>query len=357
MSLIPPSPPLDEPRSTKYMRTLSASSRSASADTLRHDARSLRVSQPPALRTPPTSNLRGGMGQEYIDIGKGGLGTRRPTDVTSNFFKRSGPDSSLESERLMSSIPPPHPKILSALPNRSKGTGGDSMSLVTSMAARLNQLENQLRRVQADVQIKDVKIERLQIELQRYETRKDDSSEDAEQDNRVTTLEAKCAALQAQIADMDALLRRNNMVWNDFAVNNNNNNNSNGWVNSSAAPSPIPKASYRRPFPYVMKTVVGAIAELNALAGDGVGSITTASKTHRLKMPSSLPLTLYRNGFLLRQGPFREYDEPGAKAFWRDVLDGYFPGELRPTYPDGGKLNLTYHNGCLHSLTILFSSV
>lgn len=48
-----------------------------------------------------------------------------------------------------------------------------------------------------------------------------------------------------------------------------------------------------------------------------------------------MPLALYANGFLMYNGPFRPYTDGTAQMCMRDLMDGYFPWELRQRYPDG----------------------
>ena len=48
-----------------------------------------------------------------------------------------------------------------------------------------------------------------------------------------------------------------------------------------------------------------------------------------------LPLTLFKNGLLIREGPFRPFTKPDAKAFMKDLQDGYFPYELKYAFPEG----------------------
>ncbi len=48
-----------------------------------------------------------------------------------------------------------------------------------------------------------------------------------------------------------------------------------------------------------------------------------------------IPLTLYKNGLVLFQGPFRPYSHPATQQLCADLADGYFPSELQSSYPDG----------------------
>jgi hypothetical protein len=67
-------------------------------------------------------------------------------------------------------------------------------------------------------------------------------------------------------------------------------------------------------------------------------------KQARLMQPSeyydSVPVTLYRDGILVKRGPFRENGSPGYDSFVRDIMEGYFPTDFRQEYPDGVILEL-----------------
>ena len=54
-----------------------------------------------------------------------------------------------------------------------------------------------------------------------------------------------------------------------------------------------------------------------------------------LQMPDPIQLTLYANGILMFEGPFRPFSDPSTQACVQDIMDGYFPGELQDRYPDG----------------------
>ena len=52
-------------------------------------------------------------------------------------------------------------------------------------------------------------------------------------------------------------------------------------------------------------------------------------------MPDPVQLTLYANGILMFEGPFRPFTDPSTQTCIQDIMDGYFPGELQKRYPDG----------------------
>jgi hypothetical protein len=81
--------------------------------------------------------------------------------------------------------------------------------------------------------------------------------------------------------------------------------------------------------------VLARLRELNALAGEGAAKVVRQGREAQLRVPDPLPLTLFRDGFMLRRGPFRTYADASSQAFFRDVLDGFFPSELRDEFPEG----------------------
>jgi hypothetical protein len=63
--------------------------------------------------------------------------------------------------------------------------------------------------------------------------------------------------------------------------------------------------------------------------------IVETGGVHRLKIPDGIPFTVFKNGFMLRRGPFRPYSDAPNQAFVADILDGYFPLEFKEEFPDG----------------------
>jgi len=51
-------------------------------------------------------------------------------------------------------------------------------------------------------------------------------------------------------------------------------------------------------------------------------------------------ITLYRNGFMVDDGPFRNYTDPENKKFMDELNKNYVPAELRAKYPKGLKVGI-----------------
>ncbi|NXT24004.1 UBX11 protein, partial [Syrrhaptes paradoxus] len=77
------------------------------------------------------------------------------------------------------------------------------------------------------------------------------------------------------------------------------------------------------------------VKDLNVLAGEGISQIQRTPGGARLRQPEPLPLTLYQNGIVMCDGPFRPYEDPSTQQCLQDIMDGYFPSELQTRYPDG----------------------
>ncbi|NXS94938.1 UBX11 protein, partial [Jacana jacana] len=81
--------------------------------------------------------------------------------------------------------------------------------------------------------------------------------------------------------------------------------------------------------------ILEKVKDLNVLAGEGISQIEHTPGGARLRQPKPLPLTLYRNGIVMFNGPFRPYEDPSTQQCLQDIMDGYFPSELQLRYPDG----------------------
>ncbi|NXX51601.1 UBX11 protein, partial [Tricholaema leucomelas] len=81
--------------------------------------------------------------------------------------------------------------------------------------------------------------------------------------------------------------------------------------------------------------ILAKVKELNLLAGEGIAGIQLRPGGAQLRQPEALPLTLYQDGMVMRDQPFRPYRDPAAQQCLQDIIDGYFPSELQHCYPDG----------------------
>lgn len=87
--------------------------------------------------------------------------------------------------------------------------------------------------------------------------------------------------------------------------------------------------------------IVSNVKELNLLCEHNEPKIVNFKNGAKFESSNdSVNLTLYSNGILLFNGPFRSFDDSLTQKFCIDIMDGYFPSELEARYPDGVVFNL-----------------
>uniref|UniRef100_A0A8C6N6J0 UBX domain-containing protein 11 n=1 Tax=Melopsittacus undulatus TaxID=13146 RepID=A0A8C6N6J0_MELUD len=99
------------------------------------------------------------------------------------------------------------------------------------------------------------------------------------------------------------------------------------------------------------------VKDLNLLAGEGTSHIEHKPGGARLRQPEPLPLTLYQNGIVMFNGPFRPYADPSTQQCLQDIMDGYFPSELQMRYPDGIPLQVKQCRTCSGFLSSLMDAL
>ena len=85
-----------------------------------------------------------------------------------------------------------------------------------------------------------------------------------------------------------------------------------------------------------------SIDDLNAIVySDPAKVIREGENNNRARLAQAaecvehIKLTFYKNGIMIKRGPFRYNYTDSYKTFVRDIIDGYFPSEFREEYPDG----------------------
>lgn len=56
------------------------------------------------------------------------------------------------------------------------------------------------------------------------------------------------------------------------------------------------------------------IKDLNILAGEGEAAVEHVTGGARLKRPDPIPLTLFQNGIVMFNGPFRSFSQPSTQV-------------------------------------------
>lgn len=77
------------------------------------------------------------------------------------------------------------------------------------------------------------------------------------------------------------------------------------------------------------------IQELNMIAEKDAARWVAQGAVHRFKAPESVCITFFKNGLVMQGYPFRPYSSNQAQSLLSDILDGYFPYDLKKKFPDG----------------------
>ncbi|NXO86192.1 UBX11 protein, partial [Sitta europaea] len=77
------------------------------------------------------------------------------------------------------------------------------------------------------------------------------------------------------------------------------------------------------------------VKDLNWLVGEGSCEVEPTARGARLRRAEPVLLALYQDGIVVGHGAFRPYQHPATQQCLQDIMDGYFPSELQPRYPDG----------------------
>jgi hypothetical protein len=92
--------------------------------------------------------------------------------------------------------------------------------------------------------------------------------------------------------------------------------------------------------------IAGNVKQLNMLAGQGEKEIAVgADGMRRFKDKALVAYVFYNNGIFGRGGPLRPYHLAESKVLVNDLMDGYFPWELKDEYPEGVPLRVEFRLG------------
>ncbi|XP_035263055.1 UBX domain-containing protein 11 isoform X2 [Anguilla anguilla] len=211
-----------------------------------------------------------------------------------------------------------------------KASGLSDFELMSTMMEKLHLLEKKVCSQSMEIQSKEKKIAVLQEKLRILQKSKVEGGSSG----RVEELQQTCHRLQNQVWEMERFLNDYGMVW----------------VGSSVGPQeeaetkeevlhrphlPEPDVSVDRDFHMNFDLVLRSVRDLNVLAGEDVSHVQATPGGARLARRSPIPLSLFRNGIIMFDGPFRPYHDPSTQQCMLDLMDGYFPSELQERFPDG----------------------
>lgn len=208
------------------------------------------------------------------------------------------------------------------VPNTASG-GIQGSDLVARMASRLRRVERALHLLRADITVKSRRLQDLQAE--NAQLRRAVNSDNASTSLLVAVQdrERENSGLRKQIREMEDFLADYGLVWvgNDA---------------SAKQHADIMKPAERHsPEAVDVSGFIDSLKELTARIRDDHPVVVRDGRRAQFKHRDAQVVTVYKDGFMLQNGPFRRYSSEPALTFVRDVLDGFFPSEFRQTYPEG----------------------
>ncbi|XP_057259545.1 LOW QUALITY PROTEIN: UBX domain-containing protein 11 [Pezoporus wallicus] len=232
-----------------------------------------------------------------------------------------------------------HPPLVlegTTLEKNTQGKTHADTELHSSPMQKIILLEQKIAEQAQEIQLKDRRIAELEEKMKTLQKEEDPSDSFTTEE-----LEIRCLQLQLQVWQMEQFLSDYGLIWvgerpeelEDVEL---------------LKDEELPGRSFWKPGEAVVPQhhidfdlLLEKVKDLNLLAGEGISHIEHKPGGARLRQPEPLPLTLYQNGIVMFNGPFRPYEDPSTQQCLQDIMDGYFPSELQMRYPDGIPLQVT----------------
>ncbi|KAM6994538.1 UBX domain-containing protein 11 isoform 2-T2 [Tautogolabrus adspersus] len=196
-----------------------------------------------------------------------------------------------------------------------KGAPPSDFELMSAMMQRVTLLEKIVKSQAQEIEQKNKRISVLEDKLRLLKD--SESSHDIESRDEVE----RCQKLQNQ-----SFLNDYGLIWVGGETEQPHNSERGLWQ---------PDTSEAGNFHMNFELVLQRIRELNILAGEGECFVQSTSTGAQLAKKDPIQLSLYNNGIVMFQGPFRSYEEQSTQQCMQDLMDGYFPAELQDRFPEG----------------------
>ncbi|XP_059724388.1 UBX domain-containing protein 11 [Haemorhous mexicanus] len=224
-----------------------------------------------------------------------------------------------------------------ALRKNVEGAAHADVELVSSLAETISLLEQKVEKQAHEIQLKDRRIAELEEKIKTLQEGEGDPDPPSTEE-----LETRCLQLQSQVWEMERFLNDYGLIW---VGETRQQREDAGSLRDGEEP---PAGSLCRPGEAVLckqqidfDLILENIKDLNSLVGEGSCRVEQTARGARLRRAEPLPLTLYRDGITVGHGAFRPYQHPATQQCLQDIMDGYFPSELQPRYPEGVPLQVT----------------
>ena len=152
-----------------------------------------------------------------------------------------------------------------------------------------------------------------------------------EQASLFQNLEAENSSLRSKVSEMESFLSDYGLKW----VGNSPEGNLDVHSLMQDLPKSDPLYKYNLPNEIDVAVIERRIQELNIIAEKDAARWVAEGAVHRFKAPESVCVTFFKNGLVMQGFPFHPYSSNSAQSILSDILDGYFPYDLKKKFPEG----------------------
>ncbi|XP_070260528.1 UBX domain-containing protein 11 isoform X1 [Myotis yumanensis] len=215
-----------------------------------------------------------------------------------------------------------------------QAAGAHNGELLSTMARKVQDLEEQVKDQNDQMLSKDEKIQSLEELVATLQEQKGQMSLQRQEE-----LETMCEHLRRQVGEMERFLGDYGLQWVGEPRDREDSEDMTGseddtdWMTAKkfwkpAADSLVPpEVDFDR--------LLASLKDLSELVVGSDTQLTPMPGGARLHDLEPIPVKLYRNGIMIFDGPFRSFHDPSTQRCLRDILDGFFPAELQRLFPDG----------------------
>ena len=229
----------------------------------------------------------------------------------------------------------------SSLNSRPPDDSPTSTEFTTVLTARLADTEKENRELRRQLAVATKEVIHLREERDRLNDLFEHSTDQA---SLIKKVKSDNAYLHKQLLEMEQFLADYGLVWV-------------GGSKHSDGGTDHDDAEDKGQEPMDFDRFVSNIAELNARLLDEPtqvvtqveGNLRRARLAHPEELFGHISVTLYRNGLMVKRGPFRPALSESYNSFVEDIMDGYFPSEFRNEAPDGVLIKVTDRRHDLYS--------
>ena len=229
-------------------------------------------------------------------------------------------------------------------PPRAAAAAAPDADLLASMASKLSGLEHENRALRQQASARDRELSELRKENAQLDSAVESAAPGGVEQLRVMR------RLQRQIHEMEGFLADYGLVWVGGGEDDEDDEST---VAPDAAEAGAPKAggaaeagaaeagaAEAAPIEVNFDLLMRRVNELNTVVeADRMRMVRDGNKA-RFELPPSEKITVFRNGLMVREGPFRPFSATSAQQVVRDICDGFFPTEFKERYPAGVPLDV-----------------